>query len=266
METLGLIQTFSAFVSMFKTDEFFFAGGYVLSVTHGTHRIAYSDIDIFFETEHAFNTAYNNCTLRKSYESNHAVTYDYGQTTVQLIKTSFKPINDILEDFDINKSRVAYGKTGTIIHETQKKDFYVDFDNFKSTTFSRVLKYRDIKNFDVNDSILKTIDFMYKNKDILYDSYYNGEPEQATNIQMLSKFLNVVPSNESINMMMYMQGLMKTEEFAEVASRYSNPGKEKYMKRKEYHLSRVIRTKKFASSVTEEMKNEIIREYPEYFI
>jgi len=253
-----LKNMYDAFHSRMNTD-FYLAGGCVDGILRNTH---FNDVDIFFETEYDFNKAVENITYDLQFKSENANTYTFGEHTIQLVKCQFGTIHDIMDGFDINKSRIAYGKDGVIKHSTFDEELYVDFKNFKSTTISRVLKYRNKKNYNINDNLLKIIDFLTENKQEKWVSYYNDDG--ITNgLQLLSKMLNLLHYDGGLFYMMYIQGKLDVEDFAVIIRECGNVNiHTDFINRDSRDLVLLLR----GESISANRKSHMQNEYPEYFI
>lgn len=181
--------------------EYFIAGGSVSSIYFSKkYNIKpldnTQDIDIYFEKEAEFKKAKSifNTILKKElndefvktdiYETDNAITYYLNDGKVQLIKKYFLPLQEILQSFDLNISKIAY-KNGIFIGNKELKLLKIDYIN--SLSLLRFCKYTERGyNYDL-DNFKKTVKSIWdENK--LYESYYRNE--QVTGRMMIIQMLS----------------------------------------------------------------------------
>ena len=163
----------------------------------------YSDIDIYFYTEHDYLMA-RSALGPEQYSTENAdtysISYDDGSLwssnsiQVQLVHRSFGTPYDILSDFDLNKSRQALLLDGTLYqHPTFHSDLYFDIDNFRANTIARLQKYMynkdqqlDIPKFQSNVAQL-----LSRPLDTSYGHYYLlDEHLECTTVVILRKAIS----------------------------------------------------------------------------
>lgn len=167
-----------------KPVKFFVGGGSICDTHYGQTNI--NDIDVFFESE-ADQQEFQK-SLKNKYEfyvTKNALSFIEEDTHVQMIILYYGTPSEVLGTFDLNKSRIGMTSDKTLyIHETFDKHLYIDFDNFKSSTPGRYLKYAD-KGFALNfDEMHRAINHMAGSKLL---NEYTHEPEDAFN--MLAKII-----------------------------------------------------------------------------
>jgi len=197
---------------------FFIAGGSVLSVV--LRQDTKQDLDLFFRTKNDYNRAkmYLSKTYHTEYESDNAITFTkeaqvkfnwdtisaQENVTVQIIKRSFGSPEDIISNFDLNKSMIAYEDDEVIIDPRFSEPLHIITKHTNS--LKRALKYCDrLMAFQKENPRFSkanlSIDWISTIKEFdsteLVPDFYNDEMKPAN--EVLQKFLKELFTNITTN-------------------------------------------------------------------
>jgi len=138
-------EHFNKLKQLLPPSGWFIAGGSLLDKA--------KDIDIYFIDQHTASTVIKQFG-EADYTTSNAHTYKNSSGVIpskapiidhydiQLIVNQFGTPEQILADFDLNKSRQAMLPEGTLYqHPTFHDDLYFELDKFQSNTLSRLTKY-----------------------------------------------------------------------------------------------------------------------------
>lgn len=174
--------------------KFFIGGGAVLSAI--LNQEDEQDLDIFFRTADDYYTTKNFLSLNHDveYETNNAITFIERQniqdktfdvlsepTKIQIIRRSFGTPEEIISNFDLNKSMVAYENDELIIDSRFKEPLHITKKHTNS--LKRLFKYNErLYNFQKNNSKYKNIHYIdwcstvedFNNGEMIPDFYDNS--------------------------------------------------------------------------------------------
>lgn len=180
-----MIPEFTQIKSLLPELGWFIAGGSLLSDY-------YNDVDVYFYSEADYNAA---VLPNPDITTDNAVTYLTLLDTrknLQLINRNFGTPDEILANFDLNKSRQALLPSGELYqHPTFHADLYFDLSQFRGSTLDRLTKYVinkhqivDIPKLQSNIAQLLTLPL-----DTKYEHYYNPSIEVSL-VTILHKFIS----------------------------------------------------------------------------
>lgn len=183
--------------SINATVPFFIAGGSVFSIlqaakdspfdTHQSHVLTLKvDFDVFFYNEHDFNTV-ESAIINSQYITKNAISilYKHNNLThsIQYIQVNFGTMSEVLSQFDINCSKVAYSSE-KIFYAADDFSTYIKLmpEKIHAQSYIRYIKYTQMKGaIDYNKKELYLlIDFYIKNWNIELLNYYESEKDSGT--------------------------------------------------------------------------------------
>lgn len=175
LKAIYSIPTLCEQLNLISTD-WFIAGGALFE--------KHKDVDIYFRNEDAYNLVASYFTRVSLRSTTFADTYTihsrktfFGGFTIQLIKKSFGTPQQIVADFDLNKSKRALLSDGTTyVDPTFHDDLYVNPDKFRYNTLARIYKYIKTKNCNLDQP--KFIDFIHSlllTPEAKVESYYENK-------------------------------------------------------------------------------------------
>jgi hypothetical protein len=173
--------------------EYYVLGGFPLAINEKT---TVNDIDVFFpsieELVKTISALEAHFELKKTA---YAYTFYLDGRAVQLIHSKFGTVEEVMDTFDLNKS-----KSGWVINNGLKKyvkspdydkDLHIIFDNFQGDTIQRYFKYLNKLGIEENEKNAKDlIKFIYENKHKKYKRYYGDSETSKDYIMLLKEYLD----------------------------------------------------------------------------
>lgn len=285
---------------------YFIAGGACIDVMNNTRLELSNDVDIFFENQEDFDMAHEDLLAwgyhSVKFESPNARMYTYNEPSpvfespntlihtnnelrfelVQLIKI-FNTPEDTLERFDLNKSQIGITSKGeVIVHKNFKGPLKINYQNFKSDTQMRYIKYATTKGFNWDDdSIDELFDYLIEDHEV--ETTYNLKNETVKTTTLLTAFItqlnehNILLVEDSLNLVVNKISNKTTSEFVEIFGPLCNFLECKKIQNPLVYLSmyKNLITNVIDASLYYELykqkfgkyKYEILTEtYPEYFV
>ena len=136
---------------------YFVAGGSINDIYRGEK--IQGDIDIFFYTEKDYRNAVQNNPGDDYRLTKNAYTFIHNDLVIQFIKKNFGTPQEIMKEFDLNKSRIALVKDEFIFGEYYHDDLHIINKNIRVDTFKRYLKYS--KRFFVSNNNISATFYNY---------------------------------------------------------------------------------------------------------
>lgn len=173
----------------------FIAGGSVTSDY-------FVDIDVFFPSNESYLTAVSHLTHYNNYHhinssifAENFVTAISNPVRIQLVNKQFMSVRDTLRTFDLNKSKIAVTKAEGVVQDpSYSLPLHVDYNNVRTSTPMRLLKYHLDKDFPLSDTELtKLIDYLGSAPNELMDPEYNDEA-MVPRHEVLASFLATLSS------------------------------------------------------------------------
>jgi hypothetical protein len=245
----------------------YLAGGAALS-SIGEHQGSSNDYDFFFETQSAFTEfcVYLRENGQQQFRSDNAITFNFRGEQVQIVSCSFKPIEDILNDFDLRNCMVAIpmsdSKDILDLRRGAKKNLVLN--NWKSSSLARILKYISY-GYIASELIIEqivnahkdgTIKQLYDNKDLKSEDeirrYFSSVVDQEDTM-LLKVLFELFPEGGWLQDALF----ARNRNFARVLIKENN----KYTVSRLQKLAIIVNC-----GLYESVKEEIRETYPEYFI
>lgn len=194
------------------------AGGSCLSEVQKTFgiRSSYDDLDFFFEDEKNFKKMVQNIDKLKKivntgatlmfhdislqYETKNALTYNFFNTTIQLIKI-FKPFKKTIRDFDNNNAKFYSFYPFDVVQTEQPEITLREFSTNKLSYVGvhRLCKYVTQKNINADVFVEEIIDMLNNPKEEYYaEKLYDDE--KMTNKKIRLKTLYTVIDTKELQL------------------------------------------------------------------
>lgn len=171
---------------------FFIAGGSLVKFTRD------SDVDVFFYNEEDYYTAVSNIPEKyrvvKAGDSDLLSSLAVSNNMVQLIGFNVGTMQEVIDTFDLNKSKVAYDPYTKefLVDPSVKLPLHIVEGNIRKSTPSRFIKYYDSKtptqeriHIDIPTQIIKVL-----NADDVIDYYKQELVKDLPKEVLLLPFLN----------------------------------------------------------------------------
>jgi hypothetical protein len=245
----------------------YLAGGAAIAFV-GDHLSSFGDYDFFFETQSAFDEFFEYLSNfgRQSFTSENAISFNFEGEQVQIVSCSFKPIEDILNDFDLRNCMVAIpmSDSNSILDLRKGALKTLVLNNLERSSLPRILKYIKYGYTASEKLIFKIVDGhksgtikqLYDNKDIKSEDeirrYFSAVVDQKN--EMLIKVLfESFPEGGWLKDALF----ATNRNFARVLTKENN----KYTVSRLQELAIIVN-----SGLYDSVKEEIRENYPEYFI
>ncbi len=190
--------------------EYFIAGGApaLMDLKSTVNKSEINDIDIFFKSKKHLNKFKNNLRdISRDDVTVNAENIYLSDIRIQLITMKYGSPEEILETFDLNKSKIGItSKKETIKHKSYKEPLQIDYKNFRSSTPGRYFKYVD-RGFQTPD-VLGTLERMlrYVSLNEIISPYSTKETDKKIVLkQMLSGFLGRGKVQQGVNLGEFMR-------------------------------------------------------------
>lgn len=176
--------------------QFYLMGGSIQDLLNGEEP---SDFDIYFKNQNDYFTAKNLLDEfgNNILETNLAVTYQYGNECIQLIKKSFGTAEEIMNGFDLccclRYIEFPINKNVSVNDQIVLSDRYTDETKIlriTGNTFERVLKYLDKGHEFCIESFKESVYNALRLKKIPY--YYEGDESKICSYEILGRFCNTL--------------------------------------------------------------------------
>jgi len=237
--------------------EYYVLGGFPLAINEKT---SVNDIDVFFpsieQLVKTISALEAHFEIRKS--PNAYNFYLYGRP-IQLIHNKFGTVEDVMDTFDLNKSKSGWvfnnGLKRYVKSPDYDEDLYIIFDRFKTDTIQRYFKY--LGKLDILDNEKNAEDlvkFIYENKHKKFEKYYGGTKATKDYIQLLKECIS--------NDLKYADIITDIFGFHESYKIFSKIYKDAFFYNKETKNPVLLSVLKRFDEVPDEFKIK----YPQYFI
>jgi len=182
------------------------AGGSCVDAEAGKNLKDINDIDVWFTDEEAFE-GFRKSLINVDLEnaSGNALTYtlktEKGTRNIQLqlIKKRYGTPYQIIDGFDLSASKIGIDNNYKVYRSDDQGllNFYEDI--VKSSTPSRLVKYRGKGYILLDDVKYRMIDYLIENREKEFDDMYNNVEMKKKGIAMLSIFIHALVNDENIN-------------------------------------------------------------------
>ena len=187
--------------STLEIEQFYIAGGSVGDLVMGKKR---NDIDIYFESQEDYDLALS-VIQKKTQDKNPSFFHRFSTSSAetfytdingigvfQFIKKVFGSPQDIVDSFDLNKSKCIITNTVEFFDKSFDGELKIDFKNINADTPRRLFKY-EAKGYALeNDETNKLFDFLIHNSDMVFIDYYDQTKIKKNAKDLLCTLINEI--------------------------------------------------------------------------